>query len=46
MVFQSLGNHESSTGIGLSIVKRICDLYAFNINYQFSNEHTFTIDFA
>jgi PAS domain S-box-containing protein len=27
MVFQSLGNHENSTGIGLSIVKKIVDQY-------------------
>lgn len=26
-VFQSLGNHEDSTGIGLSIVKKIVDVY-------------------
>ena len=32
-------------GIGLSIVKRICDLYNFNINYQFCKEHIFTLDF-
>ena len=36
---------KKSLGIGLSIVKRICDLYNFNINYQFCKEHIFTLDF-
>lgn len=30
-IFQSLGNHKNSTGIGLSIVKKIVDLYEGDI---------------
>jgi len=34
-----------SLGIGLSIVKRICDLYNFNIKYDYKDEHRFIINF-
>ena len=34
-----------SLGIGLSIVKRICDLYNFNIKYDYKDEHCFVINF-
>jgi len=43
--FSRSAHSKKSLGIGLSIVKRICDLYNFNINYQFSKEHIFTLDF-
>lgn len=37
----------NSTGLGLAIIKRICDLYKFNIAYDFiENRHIFTIDFS
>jgi len=37
---------KESLGLGLSIVKSICDLYAIDINYSFSeNKHTFTLLF-
>jgi signal transduction histidine kinase len=33
-----------SLGLGLSLVKKICDTYGFTINYQFENkQHTFTL---
>jgi len=36
-----------STGIGLSIVKKICDYYGLNISYSFQNKlHTFSLDFT
>jgi signal transduction histidine kinase len=39
-------NHnKKSLGIGLSIVKRICELYNFTVNYQFKEKHIFTIYF-
>ncbi len=35
-----------STGLGLSIVKKICDLYGFKISYQFQEKtHIFSIIF-
>ena len=37
--------NKQSLGIGLSIVKRICDLYDFDVNYQFSGKHIFSVDF-
>ncbi len=43
--FSRSEHSKKSLGIGLSIVKRICDLYNFKINYQFCKEHIFTLDF-
>ena len=37
--------NSKSLGIGLSIVKRICDLYNFNIKYDYKDEHCFIINF-
>jgi signal transduction histidine kinase len=37
--------NKQSLGIGLSIVKRICDLYNFKINYHFSEKHIFNVYF-
>ncbi len=36
---------KKSLGIGLSIVKRICELYGFNIEYRFQENHIFAIKF-
>ena len=38
-------HNKKSLGIGLSIVKRICELYNFTVNYQFKEKHIFTIYF-
>lgn len=37
--------NKTSLGIGLSVVKSICDLYGFEISYQFKENHTFVIKF-
>ena len=34
-----------SLGIGLSVVKSICDLYGFGANYQYDKLHCISIDF-
>lgn len=36
----------SSTGLGLSIVKAIADLYGFTVSYQFSSKHNFQVQFT
>jgi signal transduction histidine kinase len=36
---------QSSTGLGLAVVKAICKLYRFNISYHYSNVHCFEIRF-
>lgn len=35
-----------SLGIGLSVVKSICNLYTFDIKYRHNKMHTFTIKFS
>lgn len=37
--------HKQSTGLGLSIVKSICDLYQIEISYQFKSKHVFILHF-
>lgn len=41
--FQKSSNSPDSLGLGLSIVKKICDVYNYSINYEFDQMHTFTI---
>ncbi|MCG8582863.1 MAG: ATP-binding protein [Bacteroidales bacterium] len=44
--FQKNSQHPQSLGIGLSIVKRICDISAISISYeQHDNEHIFELTF-
>jgi signal transduction histidine kinase len=43
--FSRSEHNKKSLGIGLSIVKRICELYNFTVNYQFKEQHVFTIYF-
>jgi signal transduction histidine kinase len=43
--FQSGKSSENSTGLGLSIVKAITDLYNFSLSYSYNNGHLFSIDF-
>jgi len=39
-------NSMQSSGLGLAIVKKICDLYNFDLSYNFSeNQHSFTVVF-
>ena len=47
-VFQRFYRHEDTkqdgNGLGLSIIKQICDSYGFNIEYHYQNErHLFKI---
>ena len=44
--FSRSEHNKKSLGIGLSIVKRICELYGFNIEYQFQENHIFTLKFS
>jgi signal transduction histidine kinase len=44
--FYTETNNKQSIGLGLTIVKKICDLYKFNINYYFKDQmHSFQIAF-
>ncbi|MDR2010785.1 MAG: HAMP domain-containing histidine kinase [Bacteroidales bacterium] len=43
--YMSSNKKENSTGLGLSIIRSICNLYKFHIYYQFRQEHIFTIKF-
>jgi signal transduction histidine kinase len=43
--FHSIKSTEHSTGLGLSIIKSITDLYNFHLSYYYRNRHLFIIDF-
>lgn len=44
--FQKSGSQSGGSGLGLSIVKAICDFYDFKISYHFENhQHHFKIQF-
>jgi len=44
--FKKQSENTNSIGLGLEISKKICDLYHYNIQYQFINHmHLFTINF-
>ncbi|WP_205499663.1 sensor histidine kinase [Rufibacter psychrotolerans] len=36
----------ASTGLGLSIVKAICDLYGYSVQYSYGQGHVFTVNFT
>jgi signal transduction histidine kinase len=45
-LFQRFNNDKSSrasTGLGLAIVRAICDMYHFDLNYQYTGRHIFSI---
>lgn len=44
--FYHASHSKRSTGLGLSIVKAICDLYHFRIGYHYDNAHHFIVDFS
>ncbi|MBB1285815.1 HAMP domain-containing histidine kinase [Flavisolibacter sp. BT320] len=44
--FHKQSTSGASTGLGLSIVKAIADLYGFSISYQFSGKHNFNVQFS
>ena len=42
--FYKEGNNKNASGIGLAIVKSICELYKYQIHYCFKNKtHTFSL---
>ncbi|MHB9055993.1 MAG: sensor histidine kinase [Paludibacteraceae bacterium] len=44
--FQKQTNNSRSTGLGLEMCKKICDLYGYVISYNFENgRHNFTVEF-
>lgn len=45
--FYKKSDQAESSGLGLAIAKRICNLLEFDLKYQFekSNRHSFTVDF-
>ncbi|HEV7333278.1 MAG TPA: HAMP domain-containing sensor histidine kinase [Flavisolibacter sp.] len=44
--FQKQSTAGTSTGLGLSIVKAIADLYGFTVSYDFKSRHYFRVQFA
>ncbi|MBC3538541.1 sensor histidine kinase [Rufibacter sediminis] len=43
--FYKDASSQASTGLGLSIVKAICDLYGFQVTYRYQQGHTFIVAF-
>ena len=44
--FQKQSENTNSIGLGLEMSKKICDLYHYDIQYQFINDmHLFSINF-
>jgi signal transduction histidine kinase len=43
--FSRSSTNNKSLGIGLSVVKSICELYNFELSYSQENPHTFIIKF-
>jgi len=44
--FYKSSNSSESLGLGLSIVKKICEVYNFNIEYKYYEMHYFSINFS
>ena len=38
-------NREGSSGLGLALVKSICDRYSFRLGYSYDGRHNFTVEF-
>jgi signal transduction histidine kinase len=44
--FRKESSHPNSIGLGLAIVRKICDTYRYSLGYSFKNgTHTFTVEF-
>lgn len=44
--FSRQGNHQEGVGLGLAMVRRICEMYNFPLKYQYEEGiHSFRIDF-
>jgi len=43
--YKSVARDKISSGLGLSIVKSIVDIYKFKISYTYNGQHTFTLRF-
>lgn len=43
--YQGPGKKEGSTGLGLALVKSICERYAFRLDYFYDGRHNFTVEF-
>lgn len=44
--FSKSSKSQESLGLGLSIVKKICEVYNFKISYNYDRMHKFTIDYS
>lgn len=43
--YQGSAKKEGSTGLGLALVKAVCDRYSFRIGYEYSGRHNFIVRF-